>query len=1114
MQKLAEVCVRRPVFAMVMILILVVVGFVGFTRLGVDRFPEVDFPTVSVSTSLPGSSPEAVETEISKVIEDAVGTLSGIEELRSSSSEGNSNVSVQFVLEKDVDVAVQEVRDAVALARRRLPDDVEEPTVRRFDPSQIPIMSIAVTADRPLRQVTQYADKTLRRQIESANGVGLVNVRGGEFRQINVWLDANRLSAVGLTVNDVTRALQTQNIEVPGGRIEQGNRNLTLRTIGRLQTVEDFNNIVLRAGEGSQVLLSDVARIEDGTAEPDSASEINGRTTVQLSVLKQSGENTLSVIDAVKERLEQAATTAPPGTDIRIVREQSTYIEAAIHSVEEHLILGSILASLVVLLFLWNWRSTLISSIAIPTSIIGTFALIYYMGFTLNLITLLALTLAVGIVIDDAIVVIENIYRFIEEKGMNPFQAAIEGTRDIGLAVLATTLSLVAVFLPVAFMSGIVGRFMSSFGLTMSFAILVSLFVSFTLTPSLAARWFKAVKPAGGPVENPEGTNATSASNAQIAANDGRASTQHGAASHGAASHGGALHSAGAAHGAHGGSSHGTSSRERGFFAVIDRVYTVMLRWAMGHRWAIVLISGLTLFSTVPLLRSGLVPFNFLPEDDESQFQISIEGPQGTSLEAIRREARRVVTLVNDKLGKNVSYTLMTAGDGGLNEASIYVRLVDVDQREQSQQDLVTLARRDIAPIMEARGIMTGATAINSFGGLGGRRGAASLQYVMNGPNFKVLQEASQKAVAEMKKIPGVVEPDTNLVLGAPELNVEIDRSLAQQLGVQPADVAGALRYLVGGDKVTEYNEGGEQYEVHVRAAQQFRADPEGLALLSVPSTTLGSVPINQIVKFRRSTGPATIERLNRQRQITLLANTVPGASTGTIVQQVERIIKDLNLGPDYTASPVGQAKEQQRSGKAFMVAFMMSVVFMYLILAAQFESWVHPITILLSLPLTIPFAILSLILFGQSINIFSMLGILVLFGVVKKNAILQIDHTNKLREEGMNRYDAIIQGNRDRLRPILMTTLAFVAGMLPLVLSTGTGAGTNRAIGSVIFGGQTMSLLLTLLATPVAYSLFDDLTNWWARMKGRVLSRNEYSSPVTDSKLAPIAASNLSGND
>jgi HAE1 family hydrophobic/amphiphilic exporter-1 len=1086
---------------MVMILVLVVVGFVSFTRLGVDRFPEVDFPTVTVSTSLPGSSPEAVETEISKVIEDAVGTLSGIEELRSSSSEGNSNVSVQFVLEKDVDVAVQEVRDAVALARGRLPDDVEEPTVRRFDPSQIPIMSIAVTADRPLRQVTEYADKTLRRQIESANGVGLVNVRGGAFRQINVWLDANRLSAVGLTVNEVTRALQTQNVEIPGGRIEQGQRNLTLRTRGRLQSVEEFNDIVLRAGEGSQVLLSDVARVEDGAAELTSASEINGRSTVQLSVLKQSGENTLSVIDGVKERLDEAKKTAPPGTDIRIVREQSTYIKAAIHSVEEHLILGSILASLVVLLFLWNWRSTLISSIAIPTSIIGTFALIHYMGFTLNLITLLALTLAVGIVIDDAIVVIENIYRFIEEKGMNPFQAAIEGTRDIGLAVLATTLSLVAVFLPVAFMSGIVGRFMASFGLTMAFAIMISLFVSFTLTPSLAARWFKPVKHAAGPVEDPTGMSATGASNAQIAAMDGTASTQHGAG------HG--LHSTPTS-----GDAHRPSSRERGFFAVIDRVYTAMLHWSMNHRWVIVLICGLTLYSTVPLLRSGLVPFNFLPEDDESQFQVSIEGPQGTSLEAIRQEGRRAVKLIEEKLGKNVSYTLLTAGDGSLNEASVYVRLVDVDKREQSQQDLVTLARRQIAPVLEARGIKTGVTPINSFGGLGGRRGAATMQYVMNGPDFKVLQEASQKAVSEMKKIPGVVEPDTNLVLGAPELNVEIDRALAEQLGVNPTDVAGALRYLVGGDKVTDYNEGGEQYEVHVRAAQQFRADAEGLALLSVPSSTLGSVPIDQIVKFRRATGPATIERLNRQRQITLLANTAPGASTGTIVRQVEGIIKNLNLGPDYSASPVGQAKEQQRSGQAFMVAFGMSIIFMYLILAAQFESWIHPITILLSLPLTVPFAILSLALFGQSINIFSMLGILVLFGVVKKNAILQIDHTNKLREEGMNRYDAIIQGNRDRLRPILMTTLAFVAGMLPLVLSTGTGAGTNRAIGSVIFGGQTMSLLLTLLATPVAYSLFDDLTNWWARMKGRVLNRNEYSGPVTDNKLAPIGASSVSSND
>lgn len=1060
MQKLAEICVRRPVFAAVLILILVVVGSASFFRLGVDRFPEIDFPTVTVVTTLPGSSPEAVETEISKKIEDAVGTLSGIDELRSSSSEGVSTVTITFVLEKDVDVATQEVRDKVSLAQRDLPRDVDPPIVRRFDPSQIPIMSIAVSADRPIGQVTEYADKTLRRQIESANGVGEVNLRGGQIRQVNIWLDAYKLRSVNLTVNDVTKALQAQNIEVPGGDVDQGARKLTLRTLGRLTTVKQFNDIVLRAQNGGQILLSDVARVDDGLAEATSYSELNGKATVQLAVLKQSGTNTLAVVDAVLERLKEAKASAPSGTNIRVVSEQSSYIKAAVSSVEEHLVLGAFLAAAVVLIFLWNWRATLITAVAIPASIISTFSLMYYMGFTLNLITLLALTLSVGIVIDDAIVVLENIFRHMDEFGKSAFEAAIEGTREIGLAVLATTLSLVAVFLPVAFMSGIVGRFMNSFGLTMSFAIMISLLVAFSLTPMLSSRWLQGKDTA--PAEAvADGTPASTRTNGRDTI-DGPNTPSQGemreAQSHGATAHGG--------------------SRERGFFAAIDRVYTALLHFALRRRWVIVLVAFAAVSSMVPLFKLGLVPFNFLPTDDESQFQISIEAPQGTSLDAVTQAGRRVTQLVKKDI-PHVDYTLMTAGSGNENEASVYVRLTGIETRNISQDDAIALARQKIAPILKAQGLLVSVTPINSFNAGGGRRGSAQIQYVLSGPDLNVLREASLKAVSQMRNIPGVVDPDTNLVLGKPEIDVKVNRELAQQLGVSPADIAGALRYLVGGDKVTDYNEGGEQYEVHVRADRQFRDAIAGIGQLTVPSTTAGSVPLDQLVTFVRGTGPATIERLNRQRQVTLLANTTPGSSQGAIVGQLETIIKGLNLGPDYTASPVGTAKEQAKTGKSFMMALFLSLVFMYLVLAAQFESWLHPITILLSLPLTVPFAFWSLALFGQSINIFSMLGILVLFGVVKKNAILQIDHTNKLREAGMNRYDAIVQGNRDRLRPILMTTLAFVAGMLPLILSRGVGSGTNHAIGSVIFGGQTLSLGLTLLATPVAYSLFDDLANY-----------------------------------
>ena len=491
MQWLAAISVKRPVFASVLILSLTVVGAFAFLQLGVDRFPKVDFPTVVVTTRLPGAAPEEVETEITDKIEEAVNTISAIDELRSNSSEGMSQVIISFLLEKDADIAAQEVRDRVNRVLPLLPKTIDQPMVEKFDPDAAPVLTLAVSAKKPVRDITEYADKTLRRQLESVNGVGQVVVSGGRARQININLDAARLRAYNLTVNDVARALQSQNTEIPGGRVEQGATALTLRTRGRVQSPQEFGDIVVRQRDSHAILLRDVATIEDGMAEAMTKASLNGEPTVLLTVRRQSGTNTVQVVDAVKERLADIAPLVPAGYDIRVVRDLSEFIKASIHSVEEHLIVGSILAAAVVLIFLWNWRSTIIAAVAIPTSIIATFGLIWYQGFTLNSMTLLALTLSVGIVIDDAIVVLENIYRFVEEKGRPPVQAAVEATREIGLAVLATTLSLIAIFVPVGFMGGIVGRFMTSFGFTMSFAILVSLLVSFTLTPMLAARWIK-----------------------------------------------------------------------------------------------------------------------------------------------------------------------------------------------------------------------------------------------------------------------------------------------------------------------------------------------------------------------------------------------------------------------------------------------------------------------------------------------------------------------------------------------------------------------------------------------------------------------------------------------
>src|SRR3954470_10635345 len=495
MQWLAALCVKRPVFASVLILSLTVVGAFAFTLLGVDRFPKIDFPTVIVTTVQPGAAPEQIETEISDKIEEAVNTISGIDELRSISSEGVSQVMISFLLEKDPDVAGQEVRDKVNGALPLLPKTIDQPRVDRFDPDAAPVLSLALTAsNRPVREITEYADKVLRRQLESVSGVGQVLVLGGRSRQINVWLDGDRLRAYNLTVTDVARALQAQNIEIPGGRMDQGPQSMTLRTRGRVQTVAEFGDIVIRQRDVHAIRVSDVARVEDGEAEPETIANVNGSGTVLLQVRRQSGTNTVEVVRAVRERFDELKARLPGGYSARIVRDTSDFIEAAIHNVEEHLIVGSILAALVVLLFLSNLRSTIISAIAIPTSIVATFGLIWYMGFTLNLMTMLALTLSVGIVIDDAIVVLENIYRFIEEKHEDQLQAAVDATEEIGLAVLATTLSLVAIFVPVGFMGGIVGRFMKSFGLTMAFAIMVSLLVSFTLTPMLSARWLKVKK--------------------------------------------------------------------------------------------------------------------------------------------------------------------------------------------------------------------------------------------------------------------------------------------------------------------------------------------------------------------------------------------------------------------------------------------------------------------------------------------------------------------------------------------------------------------------------------------------------------------------------------------
>src|ERR1019366_1258708 len=1017
MQWLAALCVKRPIFASVLILLICVVGIAGYVQLGVDRFPNVDFPIVVVTTTQPGAAPEDVETEITDKVEEAVNTISGIDELRSITTEGVSQVVITFLVEKNVDIAAQEVRDRVNAAIPNLPKDIDQPTVQKPDPDASPVLYFALRSNgHTIREATELADKQLRRTLESIDGVGAVQLIGGRKRQVNGFLDPIRLRGANVTVVDVQHAIASQNLTTPGGRVDTGPGELTVRIHGRVTDPAQIGDLVVRQEAGHSIRVSDVGEVVDGVEDADSAALLDGTPTVLLALRKQSGTNTVQVANEAKERVEELKKSLPAGYEIQLVRDESGVIKTSVDAVKEPLVVGALLAAVVVFLFLGNVRSTIIAAIAIPTSIIGTFATMWWAGYTMNTITLLALALAVGIVIDDAIVVLENIFRHIEEKREDPMVAAVSATKEIGLAVMATTLSLIAVFLPVAFMGGIPGKFLRSFGMTMAFSIAVSMLVSFSLTPMLASRWLE--KHTGGP------------------------------------------------------KSLGERIVDR-FYRPIERAYGHALAFVMRHRWVVVLACGATLGSCAPLAMAANK--GFLPVNDEARFQVQVRTPEARSLDQTRLTAERIARQIRDY--PEVKLTVTTVSDDSSkthNLATLYVLLSDPSARNASQNDMMDRVRRDIISKQSGELRIT-AGEVPMFGG--GGFSTARTQYTVRGPDLEKLGELAKDATDKLRKVPGAVDVDSSLIVGKPEIGVYIDRARAADLGVQPSDIANALRLLVQGERVSNYEERAEEYEVHVRAAPQYRADQQGLRLLTVPSSRLGFVALADVVQMRESTGPSRIDRLNREPQVTLLANAAPGYGDGTIAAALQKILDGEHLPAAYAVSPTGQTREMGRVFTAFIGALVLSFIFMYLVLAAQFESWLHPITILLSLPLTLPFAFLSIIVFKQAIDIYSVLGILVLFGVVKKNSILQIDHTNQLRAGGMERLEAILQANRDRLRPILMTTAAFVAGMIPLVLSRGIGSGFNRATAGVVVGGQVLSLLLTLLATPVAYSLFDDVS-------------------------------------
>jgi len=1014
--KLAEVSVRRPVFAVMMSAALLVLGWVSYNDLGLDLMPRTDSPTVNVRAGLPGASAEEVETTITKAIEAAVNTINGIEELRCSSSQGNGNCTITFTLEREIEAATQDVRDKVATVR--FPRDTEPAVVSKIDPDAAPILTLVVFSNRSPKEITQIADKQIKQVLETVQDGGEVQLMGDRRREIRVLLDPNRLNAYGLTVDQVGSAIARQNTEIPGGSFIAGPSEISMRTMGRLRSVGEFEKIVLSYKDGSVITLGDVARVTDANEEVRSQTRLDGENAVSMSIRKQSGTNTVTVVDRVLERLQGIQAALPSDIKVKPTRDQSRFIRKSFEEIQMHLVLGGVLAALVVFMFIRNLRVTLIAGLAIPISIIGTFAVMRALDFTLNNMTMLALSLATGIVIDDAIVVLENIFRFVEEKGATPRQAAIDATSEIGLAVMATTLSLVVIFVPVAFMTGQIGRYFYSFGITSATAIMLSMFVSFTLTPALCAWWLRAEDAAAG----------------------------H------------------------------TKSKDRGVYAWIERKYGALLEWSLAHRPLMLGIAAAVVVSAIFLY--PMVGKELVPDDDQSEFSVNLRLPRGTSYERTLEYMTPIEGELRAALGSNLA-AMMTSIQNGSGNYS--VQLTPIEERKQSQQELMQVARRALGKYKNARISVSGGTDISGASSAGGRGGGGGstnrLSMIVQGPDIEELQTYANTLLAKVREIDGVTDADMSFEATQPELRITVDRQRAADLGVSVDTLSSTMRTLVGGEEVSKYKDGDEQFSVRMRLDEPFRNDPAPMGDIFVPAAGGRMVRVSDVAHLALGSAPGSIDRYNRMRQISVNANLDRLKITlGDAIAAARGKVGELGLKAGYQVTFGGSARTLSQAGNDFVLAIVLSVLFIYMVLASQFNSFIHPLTIMTALPLSLPAGLLALMAFGMTINVYSAIGLMMLFGIVKKNSILQVDYTNTLRETNMDRHQALIEANRVRLRPILMTTIAIVAGMLPIAFGRGAGSGSRASMAVTIIGGQILCLLLTLLITPVVYSYFDGL--------------------------------------
>jgi hydrophobic/amphiphilic exporter-1 (mainly G- bacteria), HAE1 family len=1035
-----RVSLKNPVFATMIMAAIVVLGLFSYQRLNVDQFPNIDFPVVVVTAEYPGASPEIVESEVTKKIEEGVNSIAGIDALTSRSYEGQAVVIIQFQLQIDGRKAADDVREKVASIRPTFRTEVKEPRVLRFDPASRAIWSLAVLPDaakgaKPLSAVelTNWADQVLAKRLENVRGVGSVTLVGGTKREINVYLNPTAMEAMGITADQVVAAVTNENQDLPVGAIRSLAQERVVQIDARMQRPEDFNKIIVARKNGAPVRLEQVARIADGAQELDSLALYNGQRTLLLSVQKAQDENTIGVIDGLQKTVNEMSKQLPPGVRLEPIMDGSRPIRVSVSNVRETLIEGAILTVLIVFLFLNSWRSTVITGLTLPIALIGTFLFMNLFGFTINMVTLMALSLCVGLLIDDAIVVRENIVRHVQ-MGKEPYPAALDGTQEIGLAVLATTFSIVAVFLPIGFMGGIIGKFFHEFGVTIVAAVLISMFVSFTLDPMLSSIWHDPeIAAHGKPKANP-------------------------------------------------GLYDKTIGRVTGWFdrtteRLIDS-YQHILHWALDHKLATVLLAFgifVTSIFMVPLLGT-----EFVPKADFSETTINFYTPMGSSLEATEAKAKQVEAIVREF--PEVRYTLSTINTGnaqGKSYASIYIRMVDRKNRKISVDQMAAVLRERLHQVP---GITV--THVGLLDAVGGNK---QVQFSLQGPDLKELERLSRLVQEKIRTVPGLVDLDSSVKPDKPIVQVDVKRDAASDLGLSVAQIAASLRTLVAGQTVGNWRAPDSQtYDVNVRLAPEARNSPDDLERLPF---TMGAnadgtpriVRLNQVAAVRESTGPNQINRRDLTREVAVDAN-VYNRSAGEVSNDIRARLDTIDFPPGYGYKFSGSTKDMAESFGYAVSALAMAVIFIYMILASQFKSFLQPLALMTSLPLTLIGVVLALMMFRSTLSIFSIIGIVMLMGLVTKNAILLVDFAIRMRDQGMTRHEALLHAAKVRLRPILMTTLAMIFGMVPLAFALTEGSEQRAPMGQAVIGGVITSSLLTLVVVPVVYCYLDDLANWFRR--------------------------------